>query len=111
MGNVICICMNDANHIFIAADNRDGLRCPICEGFIKRVGCVVEGGLPTYDELRKRNKPALGLTPRFIWLEERLNQIEKATNRYFDNKEYIPIEWIEEYNLIVNELNNASGDL
>ncbi|MGE7090910.1 hypothetical protein ACQKII_05505 [Lysinibacillus sp. NPDC048646] len=57
MGNVIYICMNDVNHIFIAADNRDGLRCPICEGFIKRVGGVVEGGLPTYDELRKRNKP------------------------------------------------------
>lgn len=53
--------MKDSSHTFIAANNRDGLTCPICRSHIKAIGDVINGNkLPTYEELRIRNNPAQG---------------------------------------------------
>jgi len=49
---------------------------------------------------QKHKKPPLGLTPRFIRDEQRLNEILAAIERYAAEKTPIPLEWVEEYNEI-----------
>lgn len=44
------------------------------------------------------NKPPLGLKPRNIFLEERLFDIKRAINEYFESNQEVPRVWIEEYN-------------
>ena len=48
-----------------------------------------------YDPARK---PPLGLTPKYMWRLQRLQNIAEAIERYTDVNKEIPIEWIEEYN-------------
>ena len=61
-------------------------------------------------------KPPLGLRPRFIVLEQRLQEIRAAIERhlkynYENSYEMFPIpyEWVEEYDEIVNKLNEMRG--
>lgn len=41
-------------------------------------------------------KPSLGLRPRFVVQEERINEIITAMHRYATTEQKIPIEWINE---------------
>lgn len=43
-------------------------------------------------------RPPLGLMPRVIWEEQRMNQIKAAIDRYGDAEMIIPIEWVDEWN-------------
>ena len=61
-------------------------------------------------------KPPIGLRPRFIVLENRLQEIRQAIDRcmeYNENDAYeiFPIhnDWVEEYNEIVAKLNEMRG--
>lgn len=56
--------------------------------------------------MNRYKKPPLGLTPRNIWLSERLFDIKEAIKRYLDEDYPIPNKWIEEYNELVNLLEN-----
>jgi hypothetical protein len=47
-------------------------------------------------------KPPLGLKPTFIWLEERLEEIEEAKIRYKDAGKELPAEWQNEQNFIIS---------
>ena len=47
------------------------------------------------------SKPPLGLTPRFIWIEQRKQDIIDAVRRYTEANKEIPTEWINEYNEIL----------
>lgn len=47
------------------------------------------------------NKPPIGIMPRYILEERRLFDIIAAVERYIDDKQPIPIEWIEEYNDLI----------
>lgn len=53
-------------------------------------------------------KPPLGLTPRFIYEEkrdvERFNNICDAISRYYSEGLKLPIEWIEEYNDLLEKI-------
>ena len=51
----------------------------------------------------KIKKPPLGLIPKWAWDEERLREICKAISRYYNNERVIPIEWIEEYNKLIEK--------
>jgi hypothetical protein len=70
-----------------------------------------------YQNVRENyQKPPLGLRPRFIVLEDRLQEIRQAIERYMQyNKDEayekfpIPHEWIEEYDEIVEKLNEMRG--
>ncbi|NGM81226.1 hypothetical protein G5B47_02235 [Paenibacillus sp. 7124] len=46
-------------------------------------------------------KPPLGLTPRFIVEERRIDEIKAAVTRYFDAGRKVPADWIAEYNELV----------
>ena len=49
-------------------------------------------------------KPPLGLFPKYLWDEARLQEIDKAIIRYTDRIKEIPIEWIEERNELIKTL-------
>jgi hypothetical protein len=47
-------------------------------------------------------KPPLGLEPRRIWQEKRLQELQRAIQRFRDAAVAVPREWIEEaYDLFV----------
>lgn len=46
-------------------------------------------------------KPPIGLIPRNIFYEKRLEAIKSAMHRYIMASLKIPIEWIEEYNFLI----------
>lgn len=49
-------------------------------------------------------KSPLGITPRKIWLEERLSDIHEAIRRCISEEGYITPDWITEHNIIAREL-------
>jgi len=53
-------------------------------------------------------KPPLGLRPRFVVLEERIKEINKAIERYRQAQKTIPAEWYNEKSLINDELDLLS---
>lgn len=54
-------------------------------------------------------KPPLGLKPRYIHDEQRVDDICRAMIRYMNNKQPIPIEWLEEYNELRTKDNKSVG--
>lgn len=46
-------------------------------------------------------RPPLGLTPRFIRDEQRVDDIVAAIERFITARKEIPNEWLEEYNELV----------
>ncbi len=61
------------------------------------------------DEIAKINKselpkPPLGLRPKFIVTESRIQEIKEAIERYIAVNYAIPAEWIEEYNELVTHV-------
>jgi len=51
----------------------------------------------------KMSKPPIGLKPKKYHSLERLNEVRSAIARYYDAELPIPIEWVEEYNKIINQ--------
>lgn len=49
-------------------------------------------------------KPPLGLIPRWLHREQRLNEIIAAMSRYIYAGMQLPIDWVEEYNQITKEI-------
>lgn len=47
-------------------------------------------------------KPPLGLKPRQIHEDERLEQIDAAIVRYLHDDKVVPLEWLEERNELIN---------
>lgn len=50
-------------------------------------------------------KPPIGLIPKYMWEEQRFNDVCQAILRYSKEGFHIPIEWIEEYNELVLKIN------
>ena len=57
----------------------------------------------------KVEKPPLGLMPRYLYNEQRFQEIYSAISRYYQAGKAIPIEWIEEYNDISKTLKNEKA--
>ena len=53
-------------------------------------------------ELEQIAKPPIGLRPKWVSDKERLNEVRSAIVRYYDAELKIPIEWIEEYNQLID---------
>lgn len=47
-------------------------------------------------------KPPIGLMPKWVSDKERLNEVRSAIVRYYDAELKIPIEWIKEYNGLID---------
>lgn len=50
-----------------------------------------------------RTPPPLGIKPRFIVESQRITEISEGIIRFLEAKHPIPIEWIEEYNELINK--------
>ncbi len=59
-------------------------------------------------EKRQEIKPPIGVCPKDIWERnnkvKRLNDIREAIARYYDAGLKIKVEWIEEYNELIESL-------
>tara|TARA_R110002072_G_scaffold297806_1_gene470921 strand:- start:71 stop:253 length:183 start_codon:yes stop_codon:yes gene_type:complete len=53
-------------------------------------------------EHEKVGMPPIGLKPKFVNRLERLQEVRGAIVRYYDASMKIPIEWIEEYNELID---------
>ena len=49
-------------------------------------------------------KPPLGIIPKNIWKQQRMEDIREAVDRYLDANLRVPIEWIEEYNELLEDV-------
>ena len=62
-------------------------------------------------EKRKESiAPPLGVMPRFIWDEKRLEDLKGAIGRYLAANKPIHIKWVEEYNELVERLGKGAGE-
>jgi hypothetical protein len=50
-------------------------------------------------------KPPIGITPHFIWIEQRIDEIKQAINRRIEAKVIIPPQWYTELAQLENEKN------
>lgn len=74
------------------------------EGNRPCMSCWLECGLEMVIENRKtETKPPLGLMPRYLWERNRRYEVGKAMSRYVDADKKIPIEWLDEYNELVEK--------
>ena len=48
--------------------------------------------------MKKVEKPPIGIMPRHLHIEERIEEIKFGMERYMDKKVSIPLEWFQEYN-------------
>lgn len=46
----------------------------------------------------------LGIIPKNIWKKQRLGELRGAVERYLEANQRIPIEWIEEYNELLDDI-------
>jgi len=49
-------------------------------------------------------KPPLGIIPKKIWKEQRLGDLRDAVERYLEANQRVPIEWIKEYNELLEDI-------
>jgi len=68
--------------------------CDTCKNDLEELSRKVKG------------KPPLGLEPKEVWNYKRMCEIIKAMDRYIQNVRKIPIEWVEEYNELVNSIDS-----
>lgn len=47
-------------------------------------------------------KPPLGVMPKYIWNRKRLSELKRAIQEYTQKNLMVPIEWVEEYNELLN---------
>lgn len=52
-------------------------------------------------KIMDNNRPPVGITPTFTYIEPRMLEIQRAMNRYMAEQLPVPGEWIEEYNRLV----------
>jgi hypothetical protein len=62
------------------------------------------------DETSKE-RPPIGIMPKKIWNLQRMNNLKDAIKRYCEASREVPIEWIEEYNSLVEEVNQMSVNI
>lgn len=43
-------------------------------------------------------KPPLGIMPRKLWEEKRLDDLRQAITLFAEHNRPVPVEWVEEYN-------------
>lgn len=59
---------------------------------------------PYYAAFKRYTKPTKGPRPRRLLDEERFHEIMAAINDRILYGQYIPLEWVEEYNEIIERL-------
>lgn len=56
--------------------------------------------------MKTYKKPPLGLYSHHLWIYDRIHEILGAMERYIQAYKQIPINWVEEYNELIAEVQN-----
>lgn len=51
--------------------------------------------------MENAEKPPIGLIPKWQWNNQRLDEVKDAISRYYNAYKPIPLEWIVEYNELI----------
>lgn len=51
----------------------------------------------------EHSRPPLGVMPKYIWDEKRMNHLKEAIDRYILANQNVPAEWISEYHDLMRE--------
>jgi hypothetical protein len=62
------------------------------------------------DNMERPVKPPLGIIPKNIWKKQRLGELRDAVERYLEANQRVPIEWIEEYNELLEDIRKGVDD-
>ena len=65
---------------------------------------ILQGG----NLMERLVKSPLGIIPKNIWKKQRLGELRGAVERYLEANQRIPIEWIEEYNQLLDDIQKES---
>lgn len=68
-------------------------------------GITINSPVHTVEE-----KPEIGFYPRFLWLEDRLRDIDHAMNRRIAACQHIPVEWINQRNEVLKMIGDKRYD-
>ena len=87
------------------------ITCPECGGSMWLKGepgkpVILEDGEKLVDR-KPLKKPSAGLYPKKFHTEDRFKVVCTAISQYWKDGNNIPIEWIKEYNLLLNEVKDA----
>lgn len=74
------------------------MRCKVC--IWKTVDCDNCSFKPLVLP-KNAEKPPIGIMPRWMHDGRRLRELRETIVRYMQHGEYIPLEWIEEYNDLI----------
>ncbi|MEG0371235.1 MAG: hypothetical protein RR645_02970 [Clostridium sp.] len=70
-----------------------GVNCGICKD---KNNCV------EYVNADVKEKPPLGIMPKEFWDLHRRDDLKDAINRHLNVGKEVPIEWVDEYNSLLN---------
>lgn len=59
--------------------------------------------------MRELTRPPIGIMPKEIWLENRLDEIRHAAGRYLNDLRPVPDQWLEEIDWILEELSKTGA--
>ncbi len=52
----------------------------------------------------------LGIIPKNMWKKQRLKELRDTIDRYLEANQRVPIEWIEEYNELLEDIRKGVDD-
>ncbi|AAK79868.1 hypothetical protein BJV85_002090 [Clostridium acetobutylicum] len=82
--------------------------CPECKRQYKIRG--YNGKISILEKHTPKNvyrRPPTGLEPHTIWVGKRIQDIKEAMDRYTEANKSIPIEWVNEYNELLENLTRS----
>jgi hypothetical protein len=56
------------------------------------------------DNMERPVNSPLGIIPKKIWKEQRLRDLRDAIDRYIEANHRVPVEWIKEYNELLEDI-------
>ena len=58
---------------------------------------------PSQNPNRNIEEPPLGLMPKYVWMDKRIQAIKEAIQRFMEREKQIPIKWVTEYNDLLKD--------
>ena len=62
------------------------------------------------DNMERPVKLPLGVIPKNMWKKQRLKELRDVIDRYLEANQRVPIEWIEEYNELLEDIRKGVDD-
>ena len=62
------------------------------------------------DNMERPVNPPLGIIPKNMWKKQRLKELRDAIDRYLEANQRVPVEWIEEYNELLEDIRKLESD-